>query len=238
MIPPIHEVFDKHREAEIFARIYLPYFVFGFHQGRENVIGRSRKRGFTDFVRETLRRKAFDHAALAVGATSRRLQSIFQDAIDEGEGVGPLAKNIRDMFGVASRTRSLRIARTELTDVINDGSNQTLRDEGYQEKEWSTVIDGQERPSHNAANGQTVGIHDLFRVGGESARYPGDENLPPGERISCRCALVGAGMTDQQKRYVGRRFLHIHGTLERKFMLQLRRAFLAQRDRVLSHFPS
>jgi len=236
----VEEFFDDLAEAERLAAVYLPFLAAGFKQGAENVLlgRRARGDGYDDLVREQLRRKSFDHATLAVGTTKRKLQDILRKALDEGWGVEELGRGIREEFDGMARVRGLRIARTELTDTINDGSNQTLRVEGYEEKEWSAVIDGQERPDHHAASGQTVGIHDTFRVGGESARYPGDESLSPGQRVNCRCLIVGAGLSDDRKRQVGRRFLRSHGALERRFVVHLRGAFVAQRDRVLSHFPA
>jgi SPP1 gp7 family putative phage head morphogenesis protein len=238
-LPRVDDFFDEAAETVAFARAYFPFLYAGFQKGADNALAeRKRAKGFSEFVRERLRRKSFEHAALAVGATRRQLQKVVAKGLDEGWGVEQLGRNIRKEFGVMSRVRGLRIARTELTDVINDGSNQTLRDEGHRQKEWSTVIDGQQRGSHGTANGQVVGIDDVFRVGGAAARYPGDEHLPPGERINCRCLIVAAGLSDERKRRLGRAFLRTHGALERGFVVHLRRAFRDQRDRALSKFPA
>ena len=44
--------------------------------------------------------------------------------------------------------------------------------------------------SHRAANGQTVGIHEDFIVGGAALAFPGDPAGPPEEVINCRCVSV------------------------------------------------
>jgi hypothetical protein len=227
-------LFDEDDEARAFARVYLPFFLSGYKAGAENVRIRRRRADFSDLVRERLRKKSLLHATLAVGTTKKQLQKVLKKALDEGWGVEDLGRGIRREFDVMSRVRGLRIARTELTDVINDGSAATLREEGYRQKEWSTVIDGQERPSHHAANGQLTEIGGVFRIGGEAARYPGDETLSPAERVNCRCALVGAGTPDERKRRLGAAFLRSHGALEKRFVVHLRRAFRSQRDRVIS----
>ena len=49
---------------------------------------------------------------------------------------------------------------------------------------------------------------------------------------------IGAGYSEEGKRAYNRRFLHVHGALERRFVVSLARSFRAQRDRVLSHFPA
>jgi hypothetical protein len=193
---------------------------------------------FTQAVRIALEQKSFDHAAIAIGTTKEALQVELAAAIEQGEGIQQLSKRIDKLFGQHEKVRNKLIARTELTDVINDGSTETLRREGYQNKEWSTVIDGRERASHAAADGQVVGIHQPFMVGGSSGMFPGDSTLPMSERANCRCAVVGAGLTFDRKHQLGRVFLRAHGALERDFVIHLRRAFRGQRDRVLSHFPS
>jgi uncharacterized protein with gpF-like domain len=193
---------------------------------------------FTQAIRAALDAKAYDHAVIAIGTTKAALQAEFASAIEQGEGISQLAKRIDALFGREEKVRSKLIARTELTDVINYGSTETLRREGYQNKEWSTVIDGRERASHAAADGQVVGIQQTFMVGGSTAFFPGDSNLPIGERANCRCAVVGAGLPEDRKRRLGQVFLRSHGALEKDFVVSLRRAFLEQRDRVLSQLPS
>ncbi len=67
---------------------------------------------------------------------------------------------------------------------------------------------------------------------------PGSETLSAGEKINCRCTVVGVGVPEDRKAQLDKRFLRAHGALEGKFVVQLRRAFQEQRTRVLSHFPS
>lgn len=189
---------------------------------------------FTVALKQTLRRKAFEHAALAVGTTQDQLREVLSKAITEGQGIPEIARGIRDAFDFNSKVRSIRIARTETTGVINDGTSQALWSEGYREKTWSTVIDGRERPDHAAADGQTVAIDVPFSIGGAAGMYPGDAMLPIGQIANCRCTLVGAGIPDERRRQIGERFLRTHNSLEHKFVLSLRKGFLAQRDRILS----
>lgn len=57
-------------------------------------------------------------------------------------------------------------------------------------KQWITVADDRVRPSHVAADRQTVPIDDAFIVGGAQMRHPGDITLgaPIQEWINCRCS--------------------------------------------------
>lgn len=236
-------IFDEEYEVEAFDKAMLPFRITGFRKGVEQ--GLLQGAGtvavddvFTAFVFAQLKKKNLEHAALAVGTTKERLQELLKTAIEEGQSIDQLASAVRESFDNTSKVRSLRIARTELTDTINDGTEQTLRKEGYQTKEWSTVIDGRERETHHHANGQVVAMDGFFKVGGESCRYPGDDTLSAGERVNCRCVCLGSGLPEDRRRRLGVAFLRVHGALERQFVVHLRRAFLAQRERVLSHFPS
>ena len=190
------------------------------------------------FVREAIRQRAFDHAALSIGTTKVAIGKEILAATEGGESIAELGRRIDGMMKGHQRFRSLRIARTEMTDVINDGASHTLIREGFQEKEWRTVVDGRERPTHAGAHGQVVGIHEPFQVGGQSAQFPGDSNLSASERINCRCTVVGTGLPEDRKAKLDDRFIRTHGALERRFVVSLRQAFREQRDRVLSHFPS
>lgn len=59
-------------------------------------------------------------------------------------------------------------------------------------KTWSTFLDGNQRKAHGAANGQTVGVGDLFVVGGERLNVPADTNngASMSNVVNCRCSLI------------------------------------------------
>lgn len=62
--------------------------------------------------------------------------------------------------------------------------------QGYTKKMWVTQRDSKVRTSHNRVNGTTIGINEMFQLDGGMARYPSDRDLPPRERMNCRCFLV------------------------------------------------
>jgi uncharacterized protein with gpF-like domain len=57
-------------------------------------------------------------------------------------------------------------------------------------KEWSTEMDGRERPSHRRADGQVRPLNMPFNVGGALLKYPGDAAGPADEVINCRCDMI------------------------------------------------
>jgi SPP1 gp7 family putative phage head morphogenesis protein len=242
-LPDVDEVFDEEDAKRSLAAILFPFLLLGFQKGIDLALkqgpGTTRPEDiFTLGVRHTLQELSLKHAAQAVQTTKDQLASILKTAIDEGQSIPEVAKVINDQCSLDSRVRSVRIARTELTRVITDAKVRTLHAEGYTEKQWSTVIDGRERESHHAANGQVVAIDGMFRVGAYMAFAPGDETLPASESVNCRCDVVGAGVPEERRLELGRLFLRTHGALERRCVLSLRREFERQRRRVLSHFPS
>jgi hypothetical protein len=66
---------------------------------------------------------------------------------------------------------------------------------GFTNKKWNTQGDSkvrdEKKANHVAMNGKTIPIKNKFRVaGGGLGMYPGDPELPPRQRINCRCFLT------------------------------------------------
>jgi SPP1 gp7 family putative phage head morphogenesis protein len=238
-LPDIDELWDEEEEKSHFSSVIFPFLILGFLRGSEKVAVKVHPdQMLTPTKRFAYITKSLKYAAQTVGTTKEALQKQINEALANEESVQQLAKRIKDNFGKMESYRAVRIARTQLTTAMTDGTLETLKAEGHETKEWSTVIDGRERETHNDANGQTVPIDGQFRVGGSMCDRPGDDNLPPEEVINCRCDVIAGGESRARKIYLGRLFLRLHGALERRYVLNLRRAFRSQRDRILSHFPS
>jgi len=96
--------------------------------------------------------------------------------------------------------RGEAIVRTEVGRAFSIATQ--MRQEQYQKafpslkKQWLTSIDGRERPSHAAINGQIKSIDEPFEVpnyrtgGTEEALYPRDPGLSPENTINCRCTSL------------------------------------------------
>lgn len=116
--------------------------------------------------------------------------------IDAGESIDELAERVMDSVDVAE-PRARTIARTEANGAMNGVVNQTNHrvsdmfgiDAGIR-KEWSATHDLRTRPTHVAADGQTVELDQPFQVGTASLQYPSDPDGPPGEVINCRCSTL------------------------------------------------
>jgi len=59
-------------------------------------------------------------------------------------------------------------------------------------KEWVTVGDERVRAAHAAADAQVRRVEELFKVGGQQLRFPGDTSFgaTAGNVINCRCSAV------------------------------------------------
>lgn len=233
------DIFNTDFEIESLSKVLKPFLFYGFRkgieQGQQTV---SESDVFTESVKKALTEKSMQHASLVIGTTKDQLQKQFTEAFENGEGIQDVARRINALYGKTMGPRSKLIARTELTGVINDGTLRTLVKEGYTQKEWSTAMDGRERETHAAANGQVVGIYETFTIGSSRGQAPGDPDMDVSEIANCRCTLVGAGVPEDRKRKLNESFLRIHGSLEKKLVVQLHHEFDRQRRRVLSHFPT
>lgn len=88
--------------------------------------------------------------------------------------------------------RSSTIARTETTRIMNNASLvwANKQNKGLTKK-WIVVLDGRERPSHNAmASYPSIPLNEKFLVGGTFMNAPGDSSAPPQEVVNCRCGLM------------------------------------------------
>jgi len=157
------------------------------------------QRGVDQFVKDTLAEDYWPGLADSVKAD---LERALKDGLDAGESGDDLADRVKDVLGPeGGKARAERIARTEATGALNAGADATrgeLADLGLVTgKTWLAVLDKDTRDDHEEANGQTVGVNDPFKVGGEECAYPGDVNLSAGQRVNCRCVAVSVAADEE-----------------------------------------
>jgi SPP1 gp7 family putative phage head morphogenesis protein len=123
-----------------------------------------------------------------INATTRdALRKTLTEGIADGEGIPKLKNRVLGVMGEAKTSRAAAIARTETHNSVGKGTAETYKAAGVKQKEWLTTIDGRERASHAAINGEVVGISQRFSNGLE---FPGDASGPAQEVINCRCVLL------------------------------------------------
>lgn len=116
--------------------------------------------------------------------------NVVEAGMREGWSVARIAEQLRT--DTLSEARAVSIGRTEAVAAANAGTLEGFRavsGPGAQ-KQWLATDDGRTRPTHSAADGQTVPIGAPFEVGGALCEYPGDPRLPVAERVNCRCTFL------------------------------------------------
>lgn len=88
--------------------------------------------------------------------------------------------------------RASAIARTEITRIMNQASMLWAQLQPTPlKKKWVVILDGKERPSHNAmASAPAILLNEKFLVGGSLMDAPGDVTAPAQEVVNCRCSLM------------------------------------------------
>ena len=101
-----------------------------------------------------------------------------------------MARNLKNTTNV-DYNKSLRIAKTE-GHRIQQEATYNVQQRAIQRgasvvKQWDSTLDGRTRPSHQAVDGEIVGVNEPFSNG---LMYPGDPNGSASEVVNCRCCLL------------------------------------------------
>jgi hypothetical protein len=114
-------------------------------------------------------------------------------------GAAEQARILRRQFDGYSQYQAERFIRTETTAISNKAileSATTIFPKDQLQKEWSTSLDGRERASHRAADGQTVPYDQPFIVQGEELMEPGDRRGSASNVVNCRCVPIPVPIED------------------------------------------
>lgn len=159
---------------------------------------------FQSLAHAWINAEAIRRRIVSVSETTReQIVSIVAQGQADGLGVDAIARNIRDRVDGISTWRGALIARTETHGAANFAMHRTAQESGLDlEKEWVAAKDHRTRRfsandqfDHLAMDGQRVAMDDPFLMpwaGGPPlpVMYPGQEGLPGGAVINCRCAVV------------------------------------------------
>ncbi len=137
--------------------------------------------------------------------TFASIRGLLERANREDMTVNDLSKEIRQLYdgwtgklaGEAAIPRSRRIALTETTRLINGAAKEAWKQNDITHKRWLTIIDGETREEHIAADSEKVGIDEPFVQTGEALDVPGDSAGSAWNVINCRCGMVGELADDE-----------------------------------------
>ncbi len=100
--------------------------------------------------------------------------------VDEDLSSVQIGRNLRQFYTDRSPFKAMRVARTEVTKASSFGNIEAARQsQVVQKKTWLTSRDDRVRDEHEAMDGETVGLNDVFSNGLE---YPSEP--------MCRCVLT------------------------------------------------
>jgi HK97 family phage portal protein len=141
-----------------------------------------------DEAQRWIRTAAALKVTAVTGVTRGVLAALISEGLAAGESIPHIAGRITETYSTFSKTRSVTIARTEVTGAANYGSRTAAKSTGlHLEKAWLATGDARTRLSHRHLDGQRVGMDETYSNG---LMYPGDPNGSAGEVINCRCTEV------------------------------------------------
>lgn len=142
------------------------------------------------FIQDFILARANQLAGQVTDTTYAAVQQALADGVAAGASIDDLAEAVRRVFTVASESRSVTIARTEVISAANGSASLAaaqLPADVAAGQEWISTRDERTRDDHADADGQIVAMGTPFDVGGESLLYPGDPAGDSGNVINCRC---------------------------------------------------
>lgn len=123
--------------------------------------------------------------------TKKVLKKIVKTGIEEGQSNANIAKKIREVGKISSKSRAATIARTETHTAANHSIQTTMEKTRIRmEKEWVSAKDARVRIDHNLADGERVPINEMFQNTGEPMEYPGDPSGSAWNVVNCRCIVI------------------------------------------------
>lgn len=145
------------------------------------------------FAQDFIMARANKLAGQVNDTTYAAIQAVLRDGVAQGWDLGKISDGISHVFEVASDSRAMTIARTEVVSAYNGSASlgaAQLPPDVVAGQEWVATQDARTRDDHAAADGQVVAIGDSFDVGGEQLAYPGDPNGSADEIVNCRCTVA------------------------------------------------
>lgn len=146
-----------------------------------------------ELVTEWIRRNSGTKIQGILDTDLDRVRAQLAEGVKAGEGVDELAKRVDEYLEPIYAKRAENVARTEVIAASNLGSQMAARATGLAiQKSWLSTPGSRTRPTHSAADGQTVALDHAYTVGGQRMNFPGDHSLgaSPDETVSCRCTEI------------------------------------------------
>jgi len=144
---------------------------------------------------EYAQRRAGNQVVNIRTTTVDEIRDVITTGIVKGASIEEITRKVAELYDGFRGYRAERIARTEVANAMNHGKYEAAKQSAQRlgmdiRRTWITTLDERTRNSHASAHDQTVGINEMFTVGGVPMRYPGDNNAPAREVVNCRCTQI------------------------------------------------
>ncbi|MFI7014143.1 phage portal protein [Streptomyces sp. NPDC050164] len=126
--------------------------------------------------------------AAGAAATAANINATTRRELAHQFTVSNAPADVQAMFGRMTEARSRVLAQARVNYLSNFGAHEGAKQAGARTKTWR-VWDPNPRPTHADADGQTVGLREMFTVGTHQGRWPHDYLLGVDEIAGCTCRL-------------------------------------------------
>lgn len=123
----------------------------------------------------------------------QKVENSITQGIIQGESVDQIAERLARDLKTTNMNKMRLFARTAMTGAQNAGRQKQMEDAEKMgikvRKQWLATLDDRTRDTHQELDGQIVAVSEMFHVGGQKIRYPGDPNAAPAMVYNCRCTM-------------------------------------------------
>lgn len=187
----------KHREN--ITRLLVPLWNQSALAMSEHIVGP--KKALSDvsptIIQDTVVRNWINtYGAQLITRITRTTQDdvkrVISDGIRDGLTEREITASVNAVASSVGSRRAQTIARTETHAAANVSGHATAKAAGVRlMREWVSASGDRTRATHRDADGQRVGMNELFTVGDVKLMYPSDTAAnAPHETINCRCAVA------------------------------------------------
>ena len=151
------------------------------------------------YAKDWIDKKTFKLVREANSTTKEHLSEAVVEGIEEAvkqgynenETIDEITERLEEVHDFMMEGRAELIARTESLSATNAGQLEGLKRTGIEKKEWLSSRDSRVRESHDALDGDVVGINeDFISISGDHLNAPGDSSASIGEIANCRCTII------------------------------------------------
>jgi len=120
--------------------------------------------------------------------SKRMIRDLKQGLAENKSAAGIKRSMVRKYNNIKNIERTLDTELHSSAEAVREEYSMRV---GMTRKTWKTQGDSRVRSTcfHDKVTNKEIHIDSVFRACGLTARYPGDNSLPPSDRIRCRCYL-------------------------------------------------